>query len=313
MNAAYGRLAVLTAFALAGVAVLVPAAPALPAERAVPVAEPDTSDTPQSIYAGTAIGVVLEANGNEVPKNGEQMMRALASLGDFVQLPVTFSAVALHTGLNNPRVVITPRVSMSNLPNQIVPVRPPAKAGAKPDPDDGNIAIMPAVGLGGLAEGPAQLPISVSKLTKPNLEGRLFIAANMEKKGDELKVKTFEFISWNSRKQKFDFGFIECDDVEPQIRLVDGVKCFSCHKNRGPILGQGPWSNTTHNDMVRAALQSAAPLEPPAPKGAICLPNGRMPLLFDGNLGQPRRLDTGFVTSTAKDARPAAPYATGWP
>ena len=87
----------------------------------------------------------------------------------------------------------------------------------------------------------------------------MFLAANFEKKGGELKVKTFEFISWNGRKQRFDFGFIECDDAEPQIRLVDGVKCFSCHKNKGPILGQGPWSNTPHNDLIRgSALRTQA-------------------------------------------------------
>src|SRR6478736_1080952 len=107
MKSAYGRLALVVLFALASVAAIVPAAPAVPgapadtdaagaspADTAEPAAEPEDRDTPQSIYAGTAIGVVLEANGNEVPKSGEQMMKALEKIGDFSQLPVTFSAVA---------------------------------------------------------------------------------------------------------------------------------------------------------------------------------------------------------------------------
>ena len=87
MKTAYGRLAVLAAFALAGVAVLVPAAPAIPVEPAAPAepraADPDEErEVPQSVFAGTAIGAVLEANGNEVPKNGEQMMKVLEKFGE---------------------------------------------------------------------------------------------------------------------------------------------------------------------------------------------------------------------------------------
>ena len=284
MKTAYGRLAVLAAFALAGVAVLVPAAPAVPAPPTdPPAADPDGErEAPQSVFAGTAIGAVLEANGNEVPKSGEQMMKVLAKFGEVAQLPVTFSAVALHSGLTNPRVVVVPRPSLSQ------PVAP-GKAGGKPiDPDDqlaglfGDSGGAPALGAG--------------KLTRPSLEGRLFLAANMEKKGGELKVKTFEFISWNGRRQRFDFGFIECDEVEPQIRVVDGVKCFSCHKNKGPILGQGPWSNTPHNDVLRAAIHGALA---PAPKGGGVPPAQRFPFGFDGDLGQPRRLDTGFISRGA--------------
>ncbi|MBM3980477.1 MAG: hypothetical protein FJ304_09340 [Planctomycetes bacterium] len=272
------RLAVLTSLTLASLVAVVPLAPAVPvaavdAPDEVRAAAPDKPDVPKSIFAPSAIGFVLEANGNEVPRNGEEMMRALAKLGDFVQLPVAFSAVDLQSGLQKPRVVITQKPSF-------LPVPEPQK----PNPNDP----FPALPTfpGGPTPPPVQAPINNSNtLTKPNLEGRLFLAANMERKNGELKVKTFEFISWNSRKQKFDFGFIECDPVEPQIRLVDGVKCFSCHKNKGPILGIGPWSNTPHNDMVRAAMSG------------VNLPKGVRPqFAFDGDLGQPRRLDSGIVS-----------------
>lgn len=65
-------------------------------------------------------------------------------------------------------------------------------------------------------------------------------------------VKTVEFISWNSRKQKFDFGVIEGMGDKPEVKMLDGSRCFSCHKNRGPILGVTPWSNTAHNDLIRS-------------------------------------------------------------
>lgn len=258
MKTVHGQLAVATAVALGSLAVLVPQAPpaaAAPPARAVPAAtEGETREAPQSIFAGTGIGVVLEANNNEVPKNGVEMMAALSKVGEFVQLPVGFSAVATTSGLTNPRVVITHKPSMTDF------------------------------------GGPT--PISKQALTKPNLEGRLYLAANMEKDGGQLKVKTFEFISWNSRQKRFDFGFIECDDVEPQIRVVDGVKCFSCHKNKGPILGQGPWSNTTHNDIMREATASALNVN----VTALCLPT---------SIGQPRRLDTGLEAGIQRNVRGA--------
>jgi hypothetical protein len=306
MKTTRGRLAIVTALSLAGVVALVPAAPATPKTPAEPpapradAASGDERPALQSIFAGTGIGVVLEANGNEVPKSGAEMMKALAKIGEFVQLPITFSAVDLRTSLQKPRVVITQRPSMA-LPDLTAK---PAKGGAKVDPDD---PPAPAGGFGmfgvGLT-GPVQTPINTGLLTRPNLEGRLFLAANFEKKDGELKVKTFEFISWNSRKQKFDFGFIECDEVEPQIRVVDGVKCFSCHKNRGPILGQGPWSNTPHNDVIRTALTP-----PPAPK-VPGVPAPR-PVLFDSELGQPRRLDTGFISARLEKNPPQITSADG--
>jgi hypothetical protein len=270
MKTAYGRLAILTALALAGVAALVPDAPARPSPAsAEPSANPEQRVPTKSVFDGTAIGLVLEANGNEVPKNGEQLMAALEKLGEFAQLPVTFSAVALHTGLSNPRVVLTPRPSLAN----------PGPKGADPTAAAPNFV-------------PVVAPVSAAAPTKPNLEGRLFLAANTEAGKGGPKVKTVEFISWNSRKKRFDFGFIEFDETEPQIRVVDGVKCFSCHKNRGPILSLGPWSNTTHNDVVRAAVFARLKL---TPGDLVALgPNGTK-VAIGSDVGQPRRLDTGFL------------------
>ena len=320
MNTARARLAILAVLSLSGVLSLVPAAPAVPAPVAPesPEAEAgvDERPAPQSIFAGTGIGVVLEANGNAVPKNGEEMMKVLAKLGEFAQLPVTFSAVDLSSGLQKPRVVITPRPSMS-IPGLAVGPKP----GPKVEFDDKGLPIgaLPP-GFPGFPGGvafpgavpPVQTPVSLGTLTKPNLEGRLFLAANFEKKNGELKVKTFEFISWNSRKQRFDFGFIECDEVEPQIRVVDGVRCFACHKSKGPILGQGPWSNTPHNDVLRTAMTNPNPN--PAPKGPGAFPAFpvRPTILMDGELGQPRRLDTGFISARmAKGARNEPGIADG--
>ena len=102
MTTARGRLAVLAAFSLAGVVALVPTAPAVPPAPApkagIAAVGGDKRPAPQLIFAGMSIGVVLEANGNEVPKSGEQMMKVLDKLGDFAQLPVTFSAVDLQSG-----------------------------------------------------------------------------------------------------------------------------------------------------------------------------------------------------------------------
>ncbi len=272
MTTAQRKLAVLTVVALGGLAVLVPQAPATPTAPKAPAApaagDGETRAAPQSIFAGTGIGVVLEANNNEVPKNGVEMMKALNKVGEFVQLPVGFSAVALHSGLSNPRIIITHKLSMIGLGARL--------PDGRVDPTD----FVPG--------GPVVAAVSKQALTKPNLEGRLFLAANMERVDGKLRVKTFEFISWNSRQKRFDFGFIDCDDVEPQIRVVDGVKCFSCHKNKGPILGQGPWSNTTHNDVMRTAAAEALGVS----LDRLCLPT---------TIGQPRRLDTGLEPGIQRD------------
>ncbi|HEX4608067.1 MAG TPA: hypothetical protein VH092_07670 [Urbifossiella sp.] len=92
---------------------------------------------------------------------------------------------------------------------------------------------------------------------EPTFDGRLFLAANMEQPadGDDPRVTTVEFISWNPVRLQFDFGLIE--DMggmgEPRLSVADANRCFTCHRNRGPILGERPWSNTTHDDVLRAA------------------------------------------------------------
>ena len=186
---------------------------------------------------------MLEANGWKVPATGAELVAALAKLGDFVQLPVTFSAVALHSGLSHPRVVIT--------------MRPSSQPGMVTQFSGG-------FGWGG-GGGQAKLvagtptPLGATPANKPSLEGRLFLAANTEPNDHGRPVvKTVEFISWNGHRQKFDFGVIEgMGGGKPELKVLDGTRCFSCHKNRGPIMGVAPWSNTAHNDLVRA---TAAPL-----------------------------------------------------
>ncbi|MBM3983844.1 MAG: hypothetical protein FJ304_26970 [Planctomycetes bacterium] len=180
-------------------------------------------------YAHTAIGAVIEANGGRFPATGTELAAALAKVGDFVQLPVSFSAVAPHSGLANPRVVITMRPASIR---QAVPTIPSGGWGG-------------GVPLGGVL---GQRPTN-----KPYLEGRLFLAANTEPGADGPVVKTVEFISWNGRAQKFDFGVIEGMGGTPELKMLDGARCLSCHKNKGPILGVTPWSNTAHNEQVRSA------------------------------------------------------------
>jgi hypothetical protein len=221
-------------------------------EPARVVAE-ETQPKPVSLgeaFECTAIGDVIRANNGQVPKNGSELVQALAKLGDFAQLPVPFSAVATDSGLLRPRVVIAPR-----------PGRAVAAQEENPEPGLPDLTNPTRLLPPGARPLPAQSPISTAKVTQPHIEGRLFLAANMEgKSADDIRVKTIEFISWNTRKKKFDFGVIDCAAEKPEIQILDGVRCFACHKNRGPILGQGPWSNTTHNDVVRAAaLQALAP------------------------------------------------------
>lgn len=183
---------------------------------------------------------MIEANGWKVPATGLELTAALAKLGDFVQLPVTFSAVALHSGLSHPRVVIT--------------MRPSSHPGLVSD-GRGSFGGGWGGGFGGssrlIAGTPA--PLGNTEANKTYLEGRLFLAANTEPgAGGNPVIKTVEFISWNSRRQKFDFGVIEGMGGTTELKLLDGSRCFSCHKNRGPILGIAPWSNTASNDLVRA-------------------------------------------------------------
>src|SRR5690349_1375880 len=81
--------------------------------QTAPPDDPKANATPgkekESIYDQTAMGAVIKANYGRVPRNGTELVRALKKVGDFAQLPVTFSAVNLSSGLATPRVVIGPR------------------------------------------------------------------------------------------------------------------------------------------------------------------------------------------------------------
>lgn len=115
-------------------------------------------------------------------------------------------------------------------------------------------------------------PLSDADPTAPNLNGRLFLAANMDRgaAGTDPRVTSVEFISWNTALRRFDFGVIEGmgDDDGSKLRVVDGGRCFSCHKNRGPILGVGPWTNTTHHTKLRVLVADRLKLVDAVPAGA---------------------------------------------
>jgi len=161
----------------------------------------------------SAISRLVAANGNLVPANGSELIAALNALGDPVQLPVSFSSVALDSSLKKPRIVFAAR---------------------------------------GENEG---------ELHAPTLSGRLFLAVNFGTGLEANHVHSIEFISWNARRRGFDFGVIENLDREPVLKTLDGVRCFTCHKNRGPILGVGPWSNTVTNDGVKQAAEQRFELQ----------------------------------------------------
>ena len=184
-------------------------------------------------YAESAIGVVIEANDGRIPATGEELQLALLKLGDFAQLSIPFSAVALDSGLSHPRVVLAQRPAYFK--------------------QDQKSNKTKSTGL-----RTANETLAAISANKPNLEGRLFLAANMVST-DAAKnptVKTVEFISWNSHEKKFDFGVIENLGQSPVLRFEEGIRCISCHKNQGPIMGNNPWSNTSHNEYVRQASSS---------------------------------------------------------
>lgn len=106
---------------------------------------------------------------------------------------------------------------------------------------------------------PVVSQLSDAAPNQPNLAGRLYLAANMEREPNGLdpRVTSVEFISWNTARRQFDFGVIENmggESQSPELRVVDGGRCFSCHKNRGPIFGVAPWSTTTHHSAIRALV-----------------------------------------------------------
>jgi hypothetical protein len=113
--------------------------------------------------------------------------------------------------------------------------------------------------------------LSQADVTAPNFNGRLYLAANLHKDptGGDPHVASVEFISWNALRRKFDFGVIEDVGTDsPQLRVVDGGKCFACHKNKGPILGTAPWTNTTHHSGFRTLVSAKFNLSAAQPGGA---------------------------------------------
>jgi hypothetical protein len=118
---------------------------------------------------------------------------------------------------------------------------------------------------------PATKGLSEVGATEPNVNGRLYLAANMDRgeKGADARVTSVEFISWNALHRRFDFGVIEeMGGAEPKLRIVDGGRCFVCHKNRGPILGMDPWTNTTHHRKLAALVVDRHKIVDVIPAGA---------------------------------------------
>ncbi|MBA4063151.1 MAG: hypothetical protein C0501_05455 [Isosphaera sp.] len=259
----------------------------MPAPEAVAVAPaPVLKD---SRFTHTALGAVVRANRGKVPASGEELVAALNTLGPVAQLPVPFSAVALNSGLANPRVVIAPCAVDPQVSRAGV-----AGVGLKVFGGFGLDGPLDQFGAFTQALAAARPgPLGRAAVTAPaGLDGRLFLAANLvQDVTGKPRVRAVEFISWNARGKRFDFGVIEMGGAEPEVQFLDGVRCFACHKNRGPILGQGPWSNSTHNDVARqAVLQNfsanpamAAAVPPacgvPFPELA---PTARRQLTFDG-------------------------------
>lgn len=73
---------------------------------------------------------------------------------------------------------------------------------------------------------PVATNLSDSAANQPNVVGRLYLAANMEKdpKGGDPRVTSVEFISWNTARRRFDFGVVENMGGygKPELRIVDG-------------------------------------------------------------------------------------------
>src|SRR5262245_37963110 len=119
---------------------------------------------------------------------------------------------------------------------------------------------------------PVVTGLSDAEVTGPSLIGRLCLAATMEKdpKGGDPRVTSVEFISWNTLRRRFDFGVIEDmgSDEVPQLRVVDGGRCFACHKNKGPILSAAPWTNTTNLPLLRAMVTDKLKVVETVPPGA---------------------------------------------
>ena len=202
-------------------------------------------------YENTALGAVIDANRGRVPSTGVELVAALAKLGDFLQLAIPFSTVDFHSGLAHPRVVIAMRPSTHPAPLPISNFTAGFTGWGGFSPRPVPQPVPPAV-----IATPS--PLGQTDKNRPQLESRLFLAANMELKSlGRPIVKTVEFISWNTNTSKFDFGVIEgLGGGVPAVKMLDGKRCFSCHKNRGPILSEAPWSNSIHDPAVRIAAKT---------------------------------------------------------
>lgn len=203
----------------------------LPGKSAPVTQSPDTDDPQNSALLDySAIGAVIKSNGGKVPSSGIELQQALQKLGDFAQLPIPFSSVALNSGLSHPRIIVT------QTPSFIIP------STQKKSGSDAEL-------IGNITAN------------NSNLMGRLFLAANTEVNigSGKTQVKSVEFISWNSRFMKFDFGVIEGMGEHSVIKFFDGIRCISCHKNKGPILSNNPWSNSTHDRAVQIASSRRFP------------------------------------------------------
>src|SRR5262249_60642032 len=111
------------------------------------------------------------------------------------------------SGWHQPRGVLTstPRRAVPGLPEK------PGQPGGKVDPDDPLGGLPAALPLGGLGAPPVQTAVSTGTLTKPNLEGRLFLAANFENApGGGRKVETFQCVSSDGRQREFDSWCSRC-------------------------------------------------------------------------------------------------------
>jgi phage FluMu protein Com len=232
----------------------------------------------------SAIAAVLEANGGKVPATGEEVATALARVGPAAQLAIPFSAVQFDSGLANPRIVF-------------VSVAPPDARGGRAAAGTGLGRWSPAT-----AEGPARpATISQAEVNTPDFTGRLFLTVNMERGENRMpRARSVEFISWNSQRKRFDFGLIDNlgGPGPPQLAVVDGVKCFSCHKTHGPILGGGPWSNTNFNSLLQTAVAVVHGLPPARPDpGRVARP--RLPGGIDPDPPPVARFD-GFDVFAAQ-------------
>jgi hypothetical protein len=272
MKTACPCLAVLAALAFA----LTPnTAPVVAADAAAPEPTGPVIRNLNSPYAHTAIGAVLDANSGKVPATGVELNKALNRLGDFLQLPIAFSAVDPNSGVTHPRIIMTMRPS-SHPAAVATFVQTGVSRGSSGGGWSGGFGPVPT-GFTKMVAGKSTALGSMAP-NLPYLEGRLFLVANTDFGPRGLTVKTVEFISWNSKQLKFDFGVIEgMGGGTPELKMLDGRRCFSCHKNQAPIMGVAPWSNSLHVDLVRKTAESLMKLPPnPGEKGPRPLTNEQL-------------------------------------